>query len=94
MRTILIIEDDLALRENTAELLELENYRVLTAPNGKVGVVMAKKNLPDIIICDIMMPEIDGYSVLEVLAKDNSTKFIPFIFLYSNIALLSDSSEM
>ena len=48
MRTVLIIEDDLALRENTVELLELENYRVLSAPNGKVGITMAKKNLPHI----------------------------------------------
>lgn len=81
MRTILIIEDDLALRENTAELLELENYRVLSAPNGKIGVVMAKKNLPDIILCDIMMPEVDGYGVLEAVSKDSKTQHIPFIFL-------------
>ena len=81
MRTILIIEDDLALRENTSELLELENYRVLSAPNGKVGIVMAKKNLPDIIICDIMMPEVDGYGVLDAVSKDVKTQHIPFIFL-------------
>jgi CheY-like chemotaxis protein len=81
MRTILIIEDDLALRENTAELLELENYRVLSAPNGKVGIVMAKKNLPDIILCDIMMPEVDGYGVLDAVSKDAKTQHIPFIFL-------------
>jgi DNA-binding response OmpR family regulator len=81
MRTILIIEDDLALRENTAELLELENYKVLSAPNGKVGIVMAKKNIPDIILCDIMMPEVDGYGVLEAISKDSKTQHIPFIFL-------------
>ena len=81
MRTILIIEDDLALRENTAELLELANYKVLTAPNGKVGIVMAKKNLPDIIVCDIMMPEVDGYGVLEAVSMDAKTQHIPFIFL-------------
>ncbi len=81
MRTILIIEDDLALRENTAELLELENYKVLSAPNGKVGIVMAKKNLPDIILCDIMMPEVDGYGVLDAVSKDAKTRNIPFIFL-------------
>jgi CheY-like chemotaxis protein/CRP-like cAMP-binding protein len=81
MKTILIIEDDLALRENTAELLELENYKVLTAPNGKIGIEMAKKNVPDIIVCDIMMPEVDGYGVLEAISLDSKTQHIPFIFL-------------
>jgi CheY-like chemotaxis protein len=81
MRTVLIIEDDLALRENTVELLELENYRVLSAPNGKVGITMAKKNLPDIILCDIMMPEVDGYGVLDAVSKNTKTQHIPFIFL-------------
>lgn len=81
MKTILIIEDDLALRENTAELLELENYKVLTAPNGKLGIELAKKSLPDIIVCDIMMPEVDGYGVLEAISMDSQTQHIPFIFL-------------
>ena len=81
MKTILLIEDDTVLRENTAELLELSDYMVLTAPNGKVGVDMALTHLPDIIICDIMMPELDGYTVLEILAANRKTKFIPFIFL-------------
>jgi len=81
MKTVLIIEDDLALRENTAELLELENYKVLTAPNGRIGIEIAKKHLPDIIVCDIMMPEVDGYGVLDAVGKDPSTNNIPFIFL-------------
>ena len=81
MKTILIIEDDLALRENTSELLKLENYKVLTAPNGKVGIEKAKKSLPDIIVCDIMMPEVDGYGVLEAISMDSETQHIPFIFL-------------
>lgn len=81
MKTILIIEDDTVLRENTAELLELSNYHVITAPNGKVGVDLAKKMLPDIIVCDIMMPELDGYNTLEILSQIKSTKSIPFIFL-------------
>ena len=81
MKTVLIIEDDTALRENTAELLELSNYRVLTAPNGKLGIETAKNELPDIIVCDIMMPEVDGYGVLETLNLDPSTNQIPFIFL-------------
>ncbi|MBZ0327976.1 MAG: response regulator [Altibacter sp.] len=81
MKTILIIEDDAALRENTAELLELSNFNVLTAPNGKLGIEVAKKEQPDIIVCDIMMPEVDGYGVLEALNSDALTNQIPFIFL-------------
>ncbi|RZS99684.1 response regulator [Aquimarina brevivitae] len=81
MKTILLIEDDTALRENTAELLELSEYEVITAPNGKLGIEQAKAHLPDVIVCDIMMPEIDGYGVLEALALDKKTSYIPFIFL-------------
>ncbi len=80
-KKILVIEDDHFLRENMTELLELSNFEVHSASNGKIGIETAKKCKPDIIVCDIMMPEIDGYSVLEVLAKKNNTKFIPFIFL-------------
>jgi DNA-binding response OmpR family regulator len=81
MKKILLIEDDTVLRENTTELLELSNYLVVNAPNGKVGVEVAKEILPDIIVCDIMMPELDGYGVLEALTKNESTQHIPFIFL-------------
>src|SRR5690554_5242551 len=81
MKKILLIEDDIALRENTAELLELSDYTVSTAPNGKVGIQKAKSEIPDLIICDIMMPEIDGYGVLEAVANDPLTSNIPFIFL-------------
>lgn len=80
-KKILLIEDDAALRENTAELLELSSYDVITASNGKIGVEKAKQIQPDIIVCDIMMPELDGYGVLETLSKDENTKHIPFIFL-------------
>jgi CheY-like chemotaxis protein/CRP-like cAMP-binding protein len=81
MKKILLIEDDTVLRENTAEILELSDYVVLTAANGLIGVEMAKKEKPDIVISDIMMPILDGYGVLEGLSKHNDTKFIPFIFL-------------
>lgn len=81
MKTILLIEDDTALRENTAELLELSGYRVHTAANGKIGIEQAQGKKPDIIICDIMMPEVDGYQVLERLTKDSNTSQIPFVFL-------------
>ena len=81
MKQILLIEDDKALRENTEELLELAGYSVNTAPNGKIGVNAAIEDVPDIIICDIMMPELDGYGVLQQLSNNEKTKQIPFIFL-------------
>lgn len=81
MKKILIIEDDQVMRENTAEILELSRYEVKTAPNGKLGCATAKEWTPDLIICDIMMPELDGYGVLHVLSKDPKTSSIPFIFL-------------
>ena len=81
MKTILLIEDDRVLRENTEELLELSGYAVITAPDGKVGIKAAMEKIPDIIVCDIMMPEVDGYGVLEKLSSEDATKHIPFIFL-------------
>ena len=80
-KRILLIEDDSILRENTAELLELSDYEVRTASNGVIGVKLAKEYLPDTIVCDIMMPELDGFGVLEALSKDIRTQAIPFIFL-------------
>ncbi len=82
MKTILLIEDDVTLRENTQELLELSGYyNVITAANGRLGLTKAKEAKPDLIICDIMMPELDGYGVLEGLSQNEETQFIPFIFL-------------
>lgn len=81
MTKILLIEDDAILRENTAELLEISNFNVLTATDGKQGLKEAKMHNPDIIVCDIMMPELDGYEVLDHLSKNDKTKYIPFIFL-------------
>ena len=81
MKKILIIEDDSVLRETTAEILELENYKVVTAAHGKRGVEQARIMLPDLIICDIMMPELDGYDVFKLLSEDSKTKKIPFIFM-------------
>lgn len=81
MKKILLIEDNVEVRENTAEILELANYHVITAENGRRGVEEAKRELPDLIICDIMMPELDGYGVLRLLSKDPQTAGIPFIFL-------------
>ena len=81
MKKILLIEDNPDVRENTSEILSLAHYDVLTAPNGKVGVELAQKENPDLIICDIMMPELDGYGVLHILSKRPETARIPFIFL-------------
>ncbi len=81
MKTILLIEDNVDVRENTAEILELANYKVLQAENGKLGVEIVQKMKPDLIICDIMMPVLDGYGVIHLLNKSNETASIPFIFL-------------
>ena len=81
MKKILIIEDNLEVRENTAEIIELSNYEVITAENGKVGVELALKELPDLIVCDIMMPVLDGYGAYHLLSKHKETASIPFIFL-------------
>ncbi len=81
MNTILIIEDNLEVRENTAEILALAQYKVFTAENGKIGVETAIREKPDLIICDIMMPILDGYGVLHLLTKNIETATIPFIFL-------------
>ena len=81
MKTILIIEDNNYIRENTAEILELTGYKVLQANNGKVGVDLTTQYKPDLILCDIMMPQLDGYGVLYMLSRNTDTASIPFIFL-------------
>jgi CheY-like chemotaxis protein/CRP-like cAMP-binding protein len=81
MNKILIIEDHYEVRENLHELLELCNYEVLSAPNGEKGIQEAISAQPDLILCDIMMPGIDGYEVLATLAQQPETAAIPFIFL-------------
>lgn len=80
-KNILVIEDNFDVRDNIEEILELANYSVETAENGKIGVAKAQENIPDLIICDIMMPELDGYGVLYLLGKNPETAGIPFIFL-------------
>ncbi|RNL56071.1 response regulator [Pedobacter jejuensis] len=80
-KKVLIIEDNDDIRESTAEVLDLAGYETFLAKHGKVGVEMALKHLPDIILCDIMMPELDGYGVLYLLNKNPKTANIPFIFI-------------
>ncbi|GHN00300.1 hypothetical protein WSM22_17890 [Cytophagales bacterium WSM2-2] len=81
MKKIVLIEDNPEVRENTTEILELAGYDVATAPNGKIGVELVQREKPDLIICDIMMPDLDGYGVLHILSKKPDTASIPFIFL-------------
>ena len=81
MKSVLVIDDNLDIRENTAEILELAGYKTFTAENGKKGVEVALKEKPDVIVCDIMMPELDGYGVLHLLRKNVETEKIPFLFL-------------
>ncbi|HET9057667.1 MAG TPA: response regulator [Chitinophagaceae bacterium] len=81
MHSILVIDDNNDIRENTAEILSLAGYQTYTAENGKKGVEIALKEKPSLIVCDIMMPELDGYGVLHLLKKNIETENIPFIFL-------------
>ncbi len=81
MTKILLVEDNNEIRENTGEILELASYQVATASNGKEGYEMALKETPDLIICDIMMPVLDGYGLLHLINKNETLKSIPFIFL-------------
>src|SRR6059058_1970505 len=80
-KTILVIDDNNDIRENTVEILDLAGYKTFAAENGKRGVEVATKEKPDLIVCDIMMPELDGYGVLHLLRKNQDTQNIPFIFL-------------
>lgn len=81
MKKILLIEDHPEIRENTAEILQLAGYEVFTAENGKIGVEQARSVLPDLILCDIMMPVLDGFGVLHMLQRDTQLQNVPFIFL-------------
>jgi len=89
MKKVLLIEDNQDVRETTADILELANYKVVTAEDGKIGVKLAQNIEPDIILCDIMMPELNGYGVLQILSKNPKTASIPFVFLTAK----SDKSD-
>ena len=81
MKKVLIIDDASGVRHGTAEILEFEGFEVLEADNGRVGVEMARKHYPDVVICDIMMSELDGFGVLKELRSNPDTSSMPFIFL-------------
>lgn len=80
MKTILLIEDNIDILENLSEYLELEGYKTFLANNGKKGVELAKAHLPDLIICDVLMYDIDGHEVLHLIKESPKTRGIPFIF--------------
>ncbi|MBN1965567.1 MAG: response regulator, partial [Anaerolineae bacterium] len=81
MTRVLVIEDEEPIRENIIEILEMEEFEAVGAANGLLGVEAAQENPPDLIICDITMPGLDGYEVLLQLRQDTATASIPFVFL-------------
>lgn len=81
MKKILVIEDNQDVRETLAEILELAGYIVHTAEDGAIGAKKALENTPDLIICDVMMPKLDGFGVLNILSKRPETADVPFVFL-------------
>lgn len=86
MKTILIIEDSDEIRENTSEMLELGNYQVLTAKEGRTGYQMAKKYKPDLILCDIMMPDTEGSAFFRLAKSDETLKDTPIVFFSAGSA--------
>lgn len=80
MKTILLIEDTFAILDNLTEYLEMEGYKILGANNGKRGIELAKEFIPDLIVCDVIMREMDGHEVLRLLLDTAITSSIPFIF--------------
>ena len=80
-KNVLLIEDHQGMRENTCEMLELGGYGVLYAVNGRTGLAIAKEKRPNLIICDIRMPDLNGYEVLQALKNDSEIANIPFLFL-------------
>jgi DNA-binding NarL/FixJ family response regulator len=81
MKKILVIEDEPEMRRNITALLRYKEYEPIAAQNGRLGVVIARRERPDLILCDVMMPELDGYGVLRALQADAKLALIPFIFL-------------
>lgn len=84
MTKILIIEDEENVRENIQEILDAEGFETITAENGRMGIDLANQQLPDLILCDIRMPELDGYGTLQALRSESTTAEIPLIFLTAN----------
>jgi DNA-binding NarL/FixJ family response regulator len=89
-KKILIIEDQAPMRRNLALMLELEGYKTCVAENGRIGIETARKERPDLILCDVMMPELDGYGVVQALREDHVFANTPFVFLTAK----SDRSDV
>lgn len=85
MKKILIVEDNLDIRENAVELLELSGYFVLAAEDGVAGLRMARSEMPDIILSDVMMPNLNGHDLFDQLRSDALTQKIPFVFITSSV---------
>jgi len=85
MTTILVIEDTQSLREEIVELLQIEGFEVLSAGDGRAGLALAQAKLPDLIVCDVSMPELNGYETLKAIREDETTQSIPFIFLTARV---------
>ena len=81
MKRILVIEDQAPMRRNIALLLEMEGFQVFTAATGRIGLELARKERPDLVLCDVMMPELDGYGVIQALRAETDLATLPFIFL-------------
>src|SRR6185436_7335610 len=81
MKTILVIEDEPEMRRNITALLRYHDYKPIEAENGRVGLALAQREKPDLVLCDVMMPELDGHGVLQALQQDAQLALIPFIFL-------------
>ena len=81
MKKILVIDDNAGIRETIADILELANYRVFTAEDGKIGIEIALQEKPDLILCDVMMPQLDGFGVLHLIHKNPTVRNTPFIFM-------------
>ncbi|WP_035987899.1 response regulator [Leptolyngbya sp. KIOST-1] len=87
MKTVLIIEDEAQTRNIFLKCLEFEGFRAVGASDGSTGVAMAQRHNPDLVVCDIMMPDMDGYSVLSTLRKVRQTALIPLIFLTAKVTM-------
>jgi CheY-like chemotaxis protein len=83
MTKILVIEDDEYLRENLLEILKAEGFEAIAAEDGQTGINLAIQEVPDLILCDVMMPEVDGYEVLRLARQNPNTAMVPFVFLTS-----------
>lgn len=94
MKKVLIIEDNEAVRENTAELLAISNYDVVTAANGQAGFEQAKKHRPDLVLCDMVMPEADGRAFIKLVREDSNLQDVPVIFFSAGTLSANEQNNL